>query len=62
MFIADAINGNIYHFKLNPQRTGLLLHKGPLADGQQKALNQIIFGRTDQSTLQTRFTIYSYYG
>jgi len=48
MFVADAINGNIYHFKLNPQRTGLLLPKGPLADGVANSsdpLNQIIFGK-----------------
>jgi aldose sugar dehydrogenase len=48
MFVADAINGNIYHFKLNPQRTGLLLPSGPLADGVASSsdpLNQIIFGQ-----------------
>jgi hypothetical protein len=31
MFVADVIFGNIYHFKLNKQRDGLLL-SGPLAD------------------------------
>ena len=31
MFVADVIFGNIYHFKLNKQRDGLLL-TGPLAD------------------------------
>jgi len=31
MFVADIIFGNIYHFKLNKQRDGLLL-SGPLAD------------------------------
>jgi aldose sugar dehydrogenase len=31
MFVADANNGNIYHFKLNGNRTGLLLN-GSLAD------------------------------
>jgi aldose sugar dehydrogenase len=48
MFVADAINGNIYHFKLNPQRTGLLLPSGPLAGGVANSsdpLNQIIFGK-----------------
>jgi glucose/arabinose dehydrogenase len=48
MFVADVINGNIYHFKLNPQRTGLLLPTGPLADGvanSSDSLNQIIFGK-----------------
>ncbi len=48
LFVADDLNGNIYHFKLNPQRTGLLLPPGPLADGvanSNDSLNQIIFGR-----------------
>ena len=48
MFVADALNGNIYHFKLNAQRTGLLLPKGPLADGvanSSDSLDQIIFGK-----------------
>jgi hypothetical protein len=31
MFVADVIFGNIYQFKLNKQRDGLLL-SGPLAD------------------------------
>jgi glucose/arabinose dehydrogenase len=48
MFVADAINGNIYHFKLNPQRTGLMLPKGPLSNGvasSSDSLDQIIFGK-----------------
>ena len=49
MFVADAKNGNIYHFKLNAQRTGLLLpNTGPLADGvanSSDSLDQIIFGK-----------------
>ena len=48
MFVADALNGNIYHFKLNAQRTGLLLPKGPLADrvaNSSDPLDQIIFGK-----------------
>ena len=31
MFVGDYLHGNIYHFKLNKNRTGLDLH-GPLAD------------------------------
>ncbi len=31
MFVGDYLHGNIYHFKLNKDRTGLDLH-GPLAD------------------------------
>src|SRR5437870_13841245 len=48
MFVADDLNGNIYHFKLNPQRTGLLLPTSPLAGGvanSNDSLNQIIFGK-----------------
>jgi glucose/arabinose dehydrogenase len=48
MFVADVKNGNIYHFKINPQRTGLLLPTGPLADGianSSDSLQQIIFGK-----------------
>jgi aldose sugar dehydrogenase len=48
MFVADDLNGNIYHFKLNTQRTGLQLPNGPLADGianSNDSLDQIIFGK-----------------
>ncbi|MFL6379221.1 MAG: PQQ-dependent sugar dehydrogenase [Nitrososphaeraceae archaeon] len=48
MFVADAKNGNIYHFKLDAQRTGLLLPHGPLADGivnSSDALDPIVFGK-----------------
>jgi glucose/arabinose dehydrogenase len=48
MFVADAKNGNIYHFKLNTKRTGLLLPRGPLADGianSNDTLDQILFGK-----------------
>ena len=49
MFVGDNINGNIYHFKLNPQRTELLLPpNGSLADrvaNSSDTLNGIIFGK-----------------
>jgi glucose/arabinose dehydrogenase len=48
MFVADAKNGNLYHFKLDAQRTGLLLPHGPLADGivnSSDALDPIVFGK-----------------
>jgi glucose/arabinose dehydrogenase len=48
MFVADDLNGNIYYFKLNPQRTGLVLPPGPLEDGvanSNESLDQIIFGK-----------------
>lgn len=48
MFVADDLNGNIYHFKLNPQRTGFQLPNGPLANGianSNDSLGQIIFGK-----------------
>jgi aldose sugar dehydrogenase len=38
MFVGDIINGNLYHFKLNEQRTGLLV--GKVAANQQ----EIVFG------------------
>jgi aldose sugar dehydrogenase len=38
MFVGDIINGNLYHFKLNEQRTGLLV--GKVATNQQ----EIVFG------------------
>jgi len=45
MFVADANNGRIYHFKLNQNRTGLLL-QGPLTDkvaDRDKELDNVIF-------------------
>jgi glucose/arabinose dehydrogenase len=48
MFVSDAKYGNIYHFKLNAQRTGLLLPAGQLADGvanSSDSLSQITFGK-----------------
>ncbi len=47
MFVADAKNGNIYHFKLNVQRTELLLPDGPLVNkvaNRDVSLKQIMFG------------------
>src|ERR687890_1178756 len=49
IFVGDIINGNIYHFKLDQQRTGLLLSSnGPLADkvvsSYDKKIDEIIFG------------------
>jgi len=48
MFVADAKNGNIYHFKLDPQRKRLLFPTGQLADGvanSSDSFDQIIFGK-----------------
>jgi aldose sugar dehydrogenase len=49
IFVGDIINGNIYHFKLDQQRTGLLLSSNvPLADkvvsSYDKKIDEIIFG------------------
>jgi glucose/arabinose dehydrogenase len=47
MFVGDVKNGNIYHFKLNAYRTGLLLPPGPIADGianTNDSINPILFG------------------
>lgn len=48
MFVGDDLNGNIYHFKLNSKRTGLVLPSGPLRDlvaNSTDPLDQIIFGK-----------------
>jgi glucose/arabinose dehydrogenase len=48
MFVADAKVGNIYHFKLDAQRTGIMLPFGALADGvanSSDSLDPIIFGK-----------------
>jgi len=48
IFVGDIINGNIYHFRLAPNRTELLLPKGPLEDrvvNSSDTLDGIIFGR-----------------
>jgi len=45
MFVADYHGGNIYHFKLNQNRTGLVLN-GTLADkiaNNAQELDDIIF-------------------
>jgi glucose/arabinose dehydrogenase len=47
IFVGDIINGNIYHFRLAPNRTELLLPKGPLEDrvvSSSDTLDGIIFG------------------
>ena len=48
MFVADDLNGNVYHFKLNSQRIDLMLPSGPLKDlvaNSTDPLDQIIFGK-----------------
>jgi hypothetical protein len=48
MFVGDIINGNIYHFELNKQRTTLVLPPGPLVDkvvNSSDALQGTIFGK-----------------
>ena len=47
MFVGDVNTGNLYHFKLNPTRDGLLL-SGPLADKVGNTLDElqgVIFGQ-----------------
>jgi aldose sugar dehydrogenase len=46
MFVGDIKNGNLYHFELDKQRTGLLLD-GPLADkdASEEEINQAVFGQ-----------------
>ncbi len=48
IFVADANNGNIYHFDLNENRTELSLEPGPLADkiaDDPGELDSVIFAR-----------------
>ena len=48
IFVGDIINGNIYHFRLAPNRTELLLPTGSLEDrvtNSSDTLDGIIFGR-----------------
>jgi glucose/arabinose dehydrogenase len=51
MFVGDIINGNIYHFDLNKDRTELLLPPdSPLSDkvvssNESRFNNEIIFGK-----------------
>jgi glucose/arabinose dehydrogenase len=47
LFVGDVNTGNLYHFKLNPTRDGLLLN-GPLADKVGNTLDElqdVIFGQ-----------------
>ncbi len=46
MFVGDIKNGNLYHFELDQQRTGLLL-EGPLADkdASKDEINQAVFAQ-----------------
>jgi glucose/arabinose dehydrogenase len=46
MFVGDIKNGNLYHFELDQQRTGLLLD-GPLADkvASKEEINQAVFAQ-----------------
>jgi aldose sugar dehydrogenase len=48
MFVGDYLYGNLYHFKLNQNRTGLLLLEGPLASKVENTLqdlDQVIFAK-----------------
>ena len=45
MFVGDFNNGNLYHFKLNQQRTGLVLN-GPLEDRVANNTNELEKGKT----------------
>jgi glucose/arabinose dehydrogenase len=47
MFVGDIKNGNLYHFKLDEQRTGLQLDGLPLADkvGSKDEIQHAVFGQ-----------------
>jgi glucose/arabinose dehydrogenase len=64
MFVGDVKYGNIYHFKLNTQRSDLVLPPGPIADGianSYDSLNQIIFGRGFGGITDIKFNPYDGY-
>jgi glucose/arabinose dehydrogenase len=64
MFVGDAKNGNVYHFKLNTQRTGLVIPLGPLSDGianSSDILDQIVFGRGFGGITDIKFNPYDGY-
>ncbi|HJT49210.1 MAG TPA: PQQ-dependent sugar dehydrogenase [Nitrososphaeraceae archaeon] len=64
MFVGDAKYGNIYHFKLNIQRTGLVLPPGPIADGianSYDSVDQIVFGKGFGGITDIKFNPYDGY-
>jgi aldose sugar dehydrogenase len=64
MFVGDAKNGNVYHFKLNTQRTGLVLPPGRIADGianSYDSLDQIVFGSGFGGITDIKFNPYDGY-
>jgi glucose/arabinose dehydrogenase len=64
MFVGDVKNGNIYHFKLNTKRTGLVLPAGPIADGianSSDSLDQIVFARGFGGITDIKFNPYDGY-
>ena len=53
MFVGDYVNGYLYHFELNQDRTGMELST-PLSDGianRSTELEDIIFGKTSNKDL-----------
>ena len=64
MFVGDVKNGNIYHFKLNTKRTGLVLPAGPIADGianSSDSVDQIVFARGFGGITDIKFNPYDGY-
>jgi hypothetical protein len=64
MFVGDAKNGNVYHFKLNTKRMGLVLAAGPIADGianSSDSLDQIVFARGFGEITDIKFNPYDDY-
>jgi len=64
MFVGDVKNGNVYHFKLNIKRLGLVLPAGPIADGianSSDSLDQIIFARGFGGITDIKFNPYDGY-
>ena len=64
MFVGDVKNGNVYHFKLNTKRLGLVLPAGPIADGianSSDSLDQIVFARGFGGITDIKFNPYDGY-
>ena len=64
LFVGDILNGNIYDFKLNQNRSEFLLPAGPLEDrvvNSSDTLNGIIFGRNFGGITDVKVSSYDGY-
>jgi glucose/arabinose dehydrogenase len=64
LFVGDILNGNIYDFKLNQNRSEFLLPAGPLEDrvvNSSDTLEDIIFGRNFGGITDVKVSSYDGY-